>query len=124
MNICYECRIKLGHKRKDNGSHTSRKCKCDVCGKVKSILPSRHWKEGQIMELSKENQEWLESRDDYMYPLDSDLGEWVVESCYVKEKLLKDQQKIEELEKENSELKIEKAKLFLRLGDMAEDNKQ
>jgi hypothetical protein len=43
MNICHECRKKLKHKRRDNGSHTARVCQCDECKEYKSILPDRHW---------------------------------------------------------------------------------
>ena len=55
MNICYECRIKLNHKPKDEGCHTARRCECEVCGKVEGVLPSKHWivtddknKEGEL----------------------------------------------------------------------------
>jgi predicted nucleic acid-binding Zn-ribbon protein len=47
MKICHECRVKLGHKRKDKGAHTAILCKCDECGRIKSILPARHWVEGK-----------------------------------------------------------------------------
>ena len=75
------------------------------------------------MELSKENQEWLLDISKSVYEL-AGVKVISINQHDLEIKLLQDQQKIEELEKENSELKIEKAKLFLRLGDMAEDNKQ
>lgn len=43
MNICHECRIKLGYKRKDKGSHTARLWKCDECKNDRPILAERHW---------------------------------------------------------------------------------
>lgn len=42
-NICFDCRKKLGYKRRDNGSHTAQKTKCDECGEIKGILLARHW---------------------------------------------------------------------------------
>lgn len=41
--ICSKCRIKLGFKPRDQGSHTAVIRKCDSCGQERSILPARHW---------------------------------------------------------------------------------
>ena len=41
--LCHQCRVKKGQKRKDDGSHTARIKKCEGCGKRKGILPARHW---------------------------------------------------------------------------------
>ena len=41
--LCHDCRIEKGYKRKDKGAHTARTKKCACCGDVKGILPDRHW---------------------------------------------------------------------------------
>jgi hypothetical protein len=43
MDLCHECRVKKGQKRKDKGAHTAIVKKCDDCGKRKGILADRHW---------------------------------------------------------------------------------
>lgn len=43
MKLCYECRVKNGYKRKDDGAHTAKRMKCECCGKCRVVLPERHW---------------------------------------------------------------------------------
>ena len=43
LELCHQCMLKNGYKRKDQGSHTAILKDCPSCGERKAILPSRHW---------------------------------------------------------------------------------
>lgn len=42
--MCHECRLEKGFRLRDSGHHTAVMQKCGRCGKMRLILPSRHWK--------------------------------------------------------------------------------
>jgi hypothetical protein len=41
--LCFDCRKSKGYIGRDNGAHTAQRTECECCGKIKSILPARHW---------------------------------------------------------------------------------
>ena len=43
LKLCFRCRKLKDFKGRDNGAHTAMRAKCECCGNVESILPSRHW---------------------------------------------------------------------------------
>lgn len=42
-DLCHNCRLEFGFRRKDGGFHTAVVKACSNCGKQKPILPERHW---------------------------------------------------------------------------------
>jgi len=43
LELCHQCMLKNGYKRKDQGAHTATLKDCPSCGERKPILSNRHW---------------------------------------------------------------------------------